>query len=85
MRPVQFVTFAVALVALAACSSNTEPLNPDFGASVRHNMMMHIIDPAPAHASKGAPDMRGPRATGAMDRYEKGAEKAPVIEKTGEK
>ena len=85
MHPLQIATFATALLALAACSSNIEPLNPNFGAAVRHNMMMHVIDPAPAHANSGAPEMRGPRATGAMDRYDRGTAPPLVIEKTGEK
>ena len=84
MRPIQIATFAAAFAALTACS-NAEPLNHDFGASVRHNMMMHIIDPAPAHAGIGTPALRGPRATGVMDRYDKGTVTPLVIEKSERK
>ena len=85
MRPIQFAVFATLVLALAACGGNTEPLNPDFGAAVRHNMMLHIIDPAPAHANRGAPEMRGQRATDVIERYNKGAASPLVIEKTSEK
>jgi type IV pilus biogenesis protein CpaD/CtpE len=84
MRLFHIATFAGLILALAACS-NAEPLNPDFGASVRHNMMIHIINPAPAHANRGAPDMRGQRAADVIERYNKGAATPLVIEKTGDK
>jgi type IV pilus biogenesis protein CpaD/CtpE len=67
---------AVTLV-LGACS-NTLPLNkPDnFGAAVRHNMEMQIVNPA-AQPEPGPTPMEGNRAAIAIQRYEADKVKPP--------
>lgn len=62
---------------LGACS-NTLPLNkPDnFGAAVRHNMEMQIVNPA-AQPETGPIAMEGNRAAIAIQRYETDKVKPP--------
>ncbi len=54
---------------LAACTAPTT-LSDDFGNAVRHNKAVHIINPAPAQAVIS--NMDGPRAAGAIGRYQRG-------------
>lgn len=62
---------------LAACDSPRH-LSPDFGNSVRHNMAVHIITPAPSYAEPlAATD--GNRMANAVDTYHtKNAIEAPT-------
>ena len=57
------------LFALGACTAPAT-LSDDFGNAVRHNKAMHIINPPASEAVVS--DMNGPRAAGAIDRYESG-------------
>lgn len=57
---------------LAACTPQ-ENLHPTFGNSVRHNMSVQIINPAPTYsAGQQVPELDGPRAAGAQQRYDSG-------------
>ena len=86
MRSILTITFAVAaLPLLSACE--TEPkatLAPNFGNAVTHNMAVQVIDPNPANAGSGAPDLEGERARVAIDRYRGAATLAPVTTTTSE-
>ena len=83
---------AAALLGLGACAgSEGEPapgaaqhLGADFGNAVSHNAEQHIIDPLPAGAAAGAPDMDGARAAGAVRRYRSGEVTAPDPVETSE-
>lgn len=70
---IKLLPFAL-LFAAAACSqySNKEPLGRDYGNAVNHNMSVQVIDPAPNLEGKEIPDMAGPRASGAIKRYDTG-------------
>jgi len=48
------------------------PVGRDFGNAVRHNMSVHIINPAPDYTGRPAPGLDGIRAAGALERYHKG-------------
>ena len=57
---------------LAACTPQ-ENLHPDFGNSVRHNMSVHIINPAPSYGTgQQVPELDGPRAADGQKRYDTG-------------
>lgn len=58
------------VLAVAACSSNQEPLGSDFGNAVELNRTAHIINPAPVYPAPAATD--GQRLHGAHDRYLRG-------------
>ena len=60
----------VPVLAVAACSSNTEPLGADFGNAVELNRTAHIINPAPLYATPGTTD--GQRLLGGHKRYIRG-------------
>ena len=77
--------FAVAaFVALTACADTQSPLNPGFGDAYQHNMAVQVIDPNPANAGSGAPDLEGERARVAIDRYRGAATLAPITTTTSE-
>jgi type IV pilus biogenesis protein CpaD/CtpE len=77
--------FAVAaFVGLTACADTQGPLNPGFGDAYQHNMAVQVIDPNPANAGSGAPDLEGERARVAIDRYRGAATLAPVTTTTSE-
>ena len=78
-----------ALLGLGACAgpdgeTAAQPLGADFGNAVSHNAEQHIIDPLPANASAGAPDMDGARAAGAVKRYRSGEVAVPEPVETSE-
>lgn len=57
---------------LAACTPQ-EDLHPTFGNAVQHNMAVHIINPAPTYGvQQQVPELDGPRAAGAQQRYDEG-------------
>jgi hypothetical protein len=71
-----FSVLAVTLV-LAACSDRLTLNEPDnFGAAVRHNMEMQIVNPA-AQPEVGPTPMEGNRAAIAIQRYEADKVKPP--------
>jgi hypothetical protein len=47
-------------------------------------MAVQVIDPNPANAGSGAPDLEGERARVAIDRYRGAATLAPVTTTTSE-
>ena len=49
-----------------------QPLGRDYGNAVRHNMSVHIINPAPDYAGRVPPGFDGIRATEVFERYQKG-------------
>ncbi len=57
--------------ALAGCQDR-QPLGRDFGNAVRHNMSVHIINPAPDYAGRKSPGLDGIRAADVLERYQKG-------------
>ncbi len=58
------------VLAVAACSSNTEPLGADFGNAVELNRTAHIINPAPVYPAQATTD--GQRLLGGHARYLRG-------------
>lgn len=67
-----FKLSSLILVLVAGACTNQKPISPDFGNSVRHNMAMHIINPAPDYAGQPQQGMDGVRAALAMERYQTG-------------
>ncbi len=63
---------AVILLWAPTGCQNTQPLGRDFGNAVRHNMSVHIINPAPDYAGRETPGLDGIRAAGVLERYQKG-------------
>ena len=59
----------VAAFGLSACTNTQEPMNVGFGDAYHHNIAVQVIDPSPANAGSGAPDLEGERARIAIDRY----------------
>lgn len=79
----------ITLFTLSACMGlEEEPradighLGADFGNAVSHNAAQHIIDPAPAHAFAGPPNLDGVRAAEAINRYRSGTVIAPEAMET---
>ena len=82
-RAIAILPFGL-ILALAACENrNIPPLAQDFGNATEHNMSLHIINPEPATAGYGAPELDGIRAKGAVDRYKGGSVITPQAESTG--
>ena len=65
---IALLTVAAAL-GLVACTDTQAPLNAGFGDAYYHNIAVQVIDPTPANAGSGAPDLEGERARVAIDRY----------------
>jgi hypothetical protein len=65
------------LIGLAGCHTNQEPLAPDFGDAVSHNIAVQTINPTP---DPNLPDANtnGQRMTDALDRYRKGKPTPPI-------
>jgi hypothetical protein len=65
------------LIGLAGCNTNQEPLSPDFGDAVSHNIAVQTINPTP---DPNLPDANtnGQRMNDAVDRYRKGKPTAPI-------
>lgn len=75
---------AVSLTLLAAgCTPANRPLSRDFGESVTHNKMVHIVDPHPVYDPQAVPAMAGPRAANAYDRYLQGTTQPLKSESAG--
>jgi hypothetical protein len=74
-----FLTLAGAL-ALVACTNKAPEmdLNTGFGDAYYHNIAVQVIDPHPANAGSGAPDLEGQRARIAIERYDTTTTIAPV-------
>ena len=79
MRQTMKVLPFALLFAVAACTQwqNKEPLGRDYGNATTHNLSVQVIDPAPDLEGKEIPDMAGPRASGAVSRYNTGTEIQP--------
>ena len=75
---------ATAALALAACTNKTPQmdLNTGFGDAYYHNIAAQVINPNPANAGSGAPDLEGQRARIAIDRYDTTTTIAPVATTT---
>jgi len=72
MKSVTLITVLVASGLVVACTPQ-ETLHPTFGNSVRHNMSVHIINPAPTYGpEQQVPGLDGPRAAGGQTRYDEG-------------
>lgn len=72
MKTTTMLTVLAAGAFVTACTPQGN-LHPSFGNSVRHNMSVHIINPAPEYsAAQQVPSLDGPRAAGAQVRYDKG-------------
>lgn len=72
MKATTIFTVLAAGGLLVACTPQ-EKIHPSFGNSVRHNMSLHIINPVPEYsATQQIPELDGPRAAGAQDRYDTG-------------
>lgn len=76
--------FALAAVFVVGACKHTEPLNADFGNSVNQNQALHVVDPQPAGAGAGAPDLEGTRAINTYERYQADTVETPAAEATSE-
>ncbi|EKV28661.1 hypothetical protein C882_0873 [Caenispirillum salinarum AK4] len=68
--PAVFLGLAAA-ASLGACAEPGET-SPNFGAAVRHNMAVHIINPAPDYGPGAQPTGSGRRQALATERYATG-------------
>lgn len=75
MRLCFALAFVPAALAVAACESPREPLAPEFGAAVRQNAVVHIIDPTPTH-ERAQPRGDGARAARVIEDYRQGGGEA---------
>lgn len=71
MQGIIRATGLAALMALAACVATEHPV-PEFGNAVRHNMVVHILNPDKEVRADPTP-MDGARAGVAIERYRAGA------------
>jgi hypothetical protein len=72
MKTLSIIAALGAGALLTACMPQ-EDLHPTFGNAVQHNMSLHIINPAPTYSTlQQVPDLDGPRAAGAQERYDNG-------------
>lgn len=78
-KPASCLVLALAGLAASACT----PRDTGLGATVRHNMALHIIDPNPTYKGEPMEGTSGDRAASAQERYRKGTVKEPrTIETT---
>ena len=75
---------AVILLWASTGCQNTQPLGRDFGNAVHQNMSVHIINPAPDYAGREPPGLDGIRATGVLERYQKGQVIKPKVVPTSQ-
>jgi type IV pilus biogenesis protein CpaD/CtpE len=75
---------ATAALALVACTNKTPQmdLNTGFGDAYYHNIAAQVINPNPANAGSGAPDLEGQRGRIAIERYHTTTTVAPVTTTT---
>jgi hypothetical protein len=75
-----WIVLPVACLALGACTA----VDRGFGETVRWNNAAQTVNPEPPAPAEGAPieGGYGKKAQAAVDRYEKGAVKEPVIQDT---
>jgi type IV pilus biogenesis protein CpaD/CtpE len=78
------VLIVAAVMTLVGCADTRAPLNAGFGDAYHHNIAVHVIDPNPANAGSGAPDLEGERARVAIDRYRSTTTIAPVTTTTSD-
>jgi type IV pilus biogenesis protein CpaD/CtpE len=73
-----------ATFSLAACTNKAPQmdLNTGFGDAYYHNIAAQVVNPNPANAGSGAPDVDGQRARIAIDRYNTTTTIAPVTTTT---
>ncbi len=83
MRLTTILALAAVTLAVGACR-HLEPLGADFGNSVNQNHALHVVDPHPAGASAGAPDLDAARALLGRQRYEADIVETPVAESTSD-
>ena len=79
------VTSAIAMLGLSGCfmfDDHSQPMNPSFGDALSHNAAVMIVDPAPANATAGAPDLNGKKARLAATNYETGEIESVEAEST---
>jgi len=70
----------LATLSLVACTNKAPQteLNTGFGDAYYHNIAAQVINPNPANAGSGAPDLEGQRARIAIERYHTTTTVAPV-------
>ena len=73
-----------ATVGLVACTNKAPQmdLNTGFGDAYYHNIAAQVINPNPANAGSGAPDLEGQRGRIAIERYHTTTTVAPVTTTT---
>ena len=69
---------ASAAMLLGGCT----PIDTGLGATVKHNMAQHIINPDPEYAGTPVEGSSGDRAASALERYRKGTVKEPQTIRT---
>src|SRR3546814_7904882 len=69
---------AGAAMLLGGCT----PIDTGLGATVKHNMAQHIINPDPEYAGTPVEGSSGDRAASALERYRKGTVKEPQTIRT---
>jgi hypothetical protein len=82
MRNILLTTAAA--LSLVACTNQAPQtdLNTGFGDAYYHNIAVQVVNPNPANAGSGAPDLEGQRARIAIDRYDTTTTVAPVATTT---
>jgi type IV pilus biogenesis protein CpaD/CtpE len=77
------LTIAVTL-SLVACTNKAPQmeLSTGFGDAYYHNIAAQVINPNPANAGSGAPDLEGQRGRIAIERYHTTTTVAPVTTTT---
>jgi type IV pilus biogenesis protein CpaD/CtpE len=77
------LTIAAAL-SLVACTNKSPQmdLNTGFGDAYYHNIAVQVINPTPANAGSGAPDLEAQRARIAIERYHTTTTLVPVATTT---
>ncbi len=83
MRTTTTILVLAAVSVVGACK-HREPLSADFGNSVNQNPALHVVDPQPASAGAGAPNLEGTRAVIGYGRYLTDTVETPVAESTAD-
>lgn len=82
MKPAKLLLVAGAVFALGGCTETRLRLSPDFGESVKQDVMAQTADPDAHYDGVPGPGSSGQRAASAQDRYNKGQVTPPAATST---
>ena len=83
MKSKIIIVATIAVLSVTGCGQNAnKPIGDGFGDSVRYNMAIQTVNPHRTYSDDKPTGLSGPRAAGAIGRYDKGDVRSLKIEST---